>query len=103
MSDDERSVDELIDADEKMSLDEIILTIPAELPLPSAKREVTKITIGKDIKIPGVDEKTWYLARLPQIPVDDKGKEPLQLKDPIKGKLPQEHYFLICADIDLLV
>ncbi|KZV24453.1 hypothetical protein F511_17240 [Dorcoceras hygrometricum] len=103
MSDDERSVDELIDADEKMSLDEIILTIPAELPLPSAEREVTKITIGKEIKIPGVNEKTWYLARLPQIPVDDKGKEPLQLKDPIKGKLQQEHYFLICADIDLLV
>ncbi|KZV55851.1 hypothetical protein F511_18315 [Dorcoceras hygrometricum] len=103
MSDDERSVDELIDADEKMSLDEIILTIPAELPLPSAEREVSKITIGKEIKIPGVDENTWYLDRLPQIPVDDKGKEPLQLKDPIKGKLPQEHYFLICADIDLLV
>ncbi|KZV42900.1 hypothetical protein F511_14808 [Dorcoceras hygrometricum] len=103
MSDDERSVDELIDVDEKMSLDEIILIIPAELPLPSAEREVTKITIGKEIKIPGVDEKTWYLAKLPQIPVDDKGKEPLQLKDPIKGKLPQEHYFLICADIDLLV
>ncbi|KZV21958.1 disease resistance protein [Dorcoceras hygrometricum] len=103
MSDDERSVDELIDADEKMSLDEIILTIPAELPLPSAEREVTKITIGKEIKIPGVDEKTWYLAILPQIPVDDKGKEPLQLKNPIKGKPPQEHNFLICADIDMLV
>ncbi|KZV39371.1 hypothetical protein F511_33837 [Dorcoceras hygrometricum] len=42
-----------------MSLDEIILTIPAELPLPSAEREVTKITIGKEIKIPGVDEKNW--------------------------------------------
>ncbi|KZV35834.1 hypothetical protein F511_25547 [Dorcoceras hygrometricum] len=40
---------------------------------------------------------------LPQIPVDAKGKEPLQLKDPIKGKPPQEHYYLICADIDLLV
>ncbi|KZV18107.1 Pentatricopeptide repeat-containing protein [Dorcoceras hygrometricum] len=51
--------DELIDADEKMSLDEIILTIPAELPLPSSEREVTKITIGTEIKIPGVDEKTW--------------------------------------------
>ncbi|KZV22931.1 hypothetical protein F511_37844 [Dorcoceras hygrometricum] len=88
MSDDDRSVDELIDADEKMSLDEIILTIPAELPLPSAEREVTKITIGKEIKIPGVDEKTWYLDSLPQIPVDDKGKDPLQLKDPIKGKTP---------------
>ncbi|KZV30884.1 chitinase domain-containing protein 1 [Dorcoceras hygrometricum] len=81
MSDDDRSVDELIDSAEKMSLDEIILTIPAELPLPSAEREVTKITIGKEIKIPGVDEKTWYLASLPQIPVDDKGKEPLQLID----------------------
>ncbi|KZV31799.1 dystroglycan-like [Dorcoceras hygrometricum] len=103
MSDDERSVDELIDVDEKMYLDEIILTIPAELSLPSAKMEVTKITIGKEIKIRSVDEKTWYLARLPQIPGDDKGKEPLQLKDPIKGKLPQEHYSLICADIDLLV
>ncbi|KZV39876.1 hypothetical protein F511_18680 [Dorcoceras hygrometricum] len=95
--------DELIDADEKISLDEILLTIPAELPLPSSAREFTKITIGKEIKIPGVDEKTWYLASLPQIPVDAKGKEPLQLKDPIKGKPPQEHYYLICADIDLLV
>ncbi|KZV53982.1 hypothetical protein F511_40018 [Dorcoceras hygrometricum] len=95
--------DELIDADEKMSLDEILLTIPAELTLPSAAWEVTKITIGTEIKIPGVDEKTWYLASLPQIPVDAKGKEPLQFKDPIKGKPPQEHYYLICADIDLLV
>ncbi|KZV22876.1 HEAT repeat-containing protein 5B-like [Dorcoceras hygrometricum] len=95
--------DELIDADGKMSLDEILLTIPAELPLPSAAWEVTKITIGKEIKIPGVDENTWYLSSLPQIPVDAKGKEPLQLKDPIKGKPPQEHYYLICADIDLLV
>ncbi|KZV40735.1 putative receptor-like protein kinase [Dorcoceras hygrometricum] len=95
--------DELIDADEKMSLDEIILTIPAELPLPSSEREVTKITIGTEIKIPGVDEKTWYLDSLPQIPVDNKGKEPLQLIDPIKGKPPQENYYLICADINLLV
>ncbi|KZV42590.1 dystroglycan-like [Dorcoceras hygrometricum] len=74
--------DELIDADEKMSLDEIIMTIPAELPLPAW--EVTMITTSKDIQIPGVDEKTWYLASLQQIPVAAKGKEPLQLKDPIK-------------------
>ncbi|KZV40788.1 hypothetical protein F511_27665 [Dorcoceras hygrometricum] len=86
-----------------MSLDETILTIPAELPLPSAEREVTKITIGEEIKISGVDENTWYLASLPQIPVDDKGKEPLQLKYTIKGKPPHEHYFLICSDIDMLV
>ncbi|KZV37058.1 hypothetical protein F511_05298 [Dorcoceras hygrometricum] len=79
--------DELIDADEKMSLDEILLTIPAEHPLPSSAREVTKITIGTEIKIPGVDENTWYLASLPQIPVDDKGKEPLQLI-PNQGQAP---------------
>ncbi|KZV49972.1 hypothetical protein F511_26545 [Dorcoceras hygrometricum] len=95
--------DELIDADEKMSLDDILLNIPAELPLASSAWEVTKITIGIEIKIPGVDEKTWYLASIPQIPIDAKGKEPLQFKDPIKGKPPQEHYYLICADIDLLV
>ncbi|KZV46201.1 hypothetical protein F511_21352 [Dorcoceras hygrometricum] len=95
--------DELIDADEKMSLDEILLTILAELPFPSSEREVTKITIGTAMKIPGVDEKTWYLASLPQIPVDAKGKELLQLIDPVKGNPPQEHYYLICADIDQLV
>ncbi|KZV51503.1 hypothetical protein F511_35024 [Dorcoceras hygrometricum] len=73
MSDDDRSVDGLIDDDEKM--------------------EVTKITIGTEIKIPGVDEKTWYLDSLPKIPIDDNGKKPLQLIDPIKGKPSQEHYF----------
>ncbi|KZV34528.1 pentatricopeptide repeat-containing protein-like [Dorcoceras hygrometricum] len=80
MSDDDRSVDELIDANEKMSLDEIILTIPAELPLPSAEREVTKITIGKEIKIPAVDEKTC-LKRLANIQIDDSyfAKEELVL------------------------
>ncbi|KZV39189.1 hypothetical protein F511_16930 [Dorcoceras hygrometricum] len=35
--------------------------------------------------------------------VDDKGKEPLKKKDPIKGRPHLEHYSLICADIDLLV
>ncbi|KZV30817.1 mucin-2-like [Dorcoceras hygrometricum] len=65
--------------------------------------EITKITMGKEIKIPCVDERTWHLASLPQIKVDDKGKEPLKQKDPIKGRPHLEHYSLICADIDLLV
>ncbi|KZV40514.1 hypothetical protein F511_39973 [Dorcoceras hygrometricum] len=55
------------------------------------------------VYILGVDEGDWYKASLPKIHPGEKGKEPLQLKDPDKGKPPQEHYSLICADIDLLV
>ncbi|KZV14920.1 dystroglycan-like [Dorcoceras hygrometricum] len=103
MSDDEQSVDELIDADEKMSLEDILVTIPVDIQLPSADIEITKITMGKEIKIPSVDEKTQYLASLPKIPVDSKGKAILVEKDPVKGNPAREHYSLICADIDLLV
>ncbi|KZV26758.1 hypothetical protein F511_33155 [Dorcoceras hygrometricum] len=95
--------DDLLDADEQMSLEDILLTIPVDVPLPSAGMEITKITLGKTIKIPGVDEKTKYLASLPQIPADDKGKEILVEKNPVKGNPAKEHYFLICADIDLLI
>ncbi|KZV57753.1 hypothetical protein F511_28832 [Dorcoceras hygrometricum] len=72
MNDDKQSVDELIDADEKMSLEDILITIPVDVQLPSAGIEITKITMGKEIKIPGIDERTRYLASLPQIPVDNK-------------------------------
>ncbi|KZV58334.1 hypothetical protein F511_34559 [Dorcoceras hygrometricum] len=95
--------DELIDADEKMSLEDILMTIPVDVPLPSAGIEITKIKMGKEIKIPGVDERTQYLASLPKIPVDNKGKVILVEKDPMKGNPAKEHYYLICADIDLLV
>ncbi|KZV13600.1 hypothetical protein F511_45240 [Dorcoceras hygrometricum] len=37
------------------------------------------------------------------IPVNDKGKQILVEKDPVKGNPAAEHYSLICADIDLLV
>ncbi|KZV28040.1 hypothetical protein F511_31835 [Dorcoceras hygrometricum] len=100
---DQQAVDERIDADEAMSLEDIILSIPVDVPWPSAGVEITKITMGKEIKISCVDERTWHLASLPQIKVDDKGKEPLKQKDPIKGRPHLEHYSLICADIDLLV
>ncbi|KZV47959.1 hypothetical protein F511_31702 [Dorcoceras hygrometricum] len=76
---------------------------PADEEMSGDGVEITKITMGKEIKIPGVDERTWHLASLPQIKVDDKGKEPLKQKDPIKGRPHLEHYSLICADIDLLV
>ncbi|KZT75452.1 pentatricopeptide repeat-containing protein [Dorcoceras hygrometricum] len=59
--------------------------------------------MGKSIKIPGVTKWTWFLKNLPRIPANDKGKEILVEKDPIRGNPAREHYFLICADIDLLV
>ncbi|KZV33717.1 Phytoalexin-deficient 4-2 protein [Dorcoceras hygrometricum] len=97
------SAEDVLSADEKMSLDDILLSIPVDIPLPSTCMEVTKIKMGQMIKIPGVTEKTWFLNSLPRIPADDKGKEILVEKDPVKGNPAAEHYSLICADIDLLV
>ncbi|KZV23731.1 hypothetical protein F511_31781 [Dorcoceras hygrometricum] len=97
------SVEDVLRADEKMSLDDILLSIPVDIPLPSTCMEVTKIKMGQMIKIPGVTEKTWFLNSLPRIPADDKGKEILVEKDPVQGNPAKEHYSLICADIDLLV
>ncbi|KZV28630.1 hypothetical protein F511_30352 [Dorcoceras hygrometricum] len=97
------SAEVVLSADEKMSLDDILLSIPVDIPLPSTCMEVTQIKMGQMIKIPGVTEKTWFLKSLPSIPADDKGKEILVEKDPVKGNPAKEHYSLICADIDLLV
>ncbi|KZV52955.1 protein transport protein sec31-like [Dorcoceras hygrometricum] len=103
LNDDDKFVYEWFDADEAMPLEEIIMTIPAELPLPSAEVEITKIVRGATVYIPGVEEGYWYKATLPKIHPEEKGKEPLVLKDPAKGKPQKEHCSLICADIDLLV
>ncbi|KZV47855.1 dystroglycan-like [Dorcoceras hygrometricum] len=65
---------DLLDDDEQKSLEDILLAIPVDVPLPSAGMEITKIVMGQEIKIPGVTEKTWFLSSLPQIPVDHKGK-----------------------------
>ncbi|KZV27277.1 hypothetical protein F511_17673 [Dorcoceras hygrometricum] len=97
------SAEVVLSADEHMSLDDILLSIPVDIPLPSTCMEVTKIKMGQMIKIPGVSEKTWFLNSLPRIPADDKGKEILVEKDPVQGNPAAEHYSLICADIDLLV
>ncbi|KZV30217.1 hypothetical protein F511_41402 [Dorcoceras hygrometricum] len=64
-------------ADEDMSLEDILMTIPVDVPLHSAGMEISKITLGQSIKIPGVDERTWYLASLPKIKPKEKGKKPL--------------------------
>ncbi|KZV57420.1 hypothetical protein F511_04857 [Dorcoceras hygrometricum] len=86
-----------------MALDDILLSIPVDIPLPSTCMEVTKIKMGQMIKIPGVTKWTWFLKHLPRIPADDKGKEILVDKDPVKGNSAKEHFSLICADIELLV
>ncbi|KZV48750.1 ICln family transporter: chloride ion current inducer protein I(Cln) [Dorcoceras hygrometricum] len=97
------SNDNMLSADERMSLEDILFTIPVDIPLPSSCMEITKITMGKSIKIPGVNKWTWFLKSLPRIPAEDKGKEVLVEKDPVKGNPAKEHYSLICADIELLV
>ncbi|KZV56140.1 splicing factor, proline- and glutamine-rich-like [Dorcoceras hygrometricum] len=74
-----------------------------ECPLPSANVEITKITLGKSISIPGVDEGDWYKAGLPKIPEADKGKAPLMERDPIKGNPVKEKFSLILEDIEILV
>ncbi|KZV54774.1 WEB family protein [Dorcoceras hygrometricum] len=99
----EKSADEFIDDDEARSLEDILLSIPLDIPLPSAGMEIPKFEMGKEIKIPEVNERTWFLNSLPKIPAWNKGKAILVEKDPMKGNPAQEHYFLICADIDFLV
>ncbi|KZV49128.1 hypothetical protein F511_43377 [Dorcoceras hygrometricum] len=86
-----------------MSIEDIFMSIPAEVRLPSTGVEITKITIGKEIKIPGVNEKACFLATLPQIPADDKGKKLLIEKDPVKGNPVEEQVVLVKAVIELLV
>ncbi|KZV38850.1 hypothetical protein F511_10119 [Dorcoceras hygrometricum] len=95
--------EEVLSADETTSLDDILLSIPVDIPLPSTCMEVTQIKMGQMIKIPGVTKWTWFLKQLPRIPAEDKGKELLVEKDPVRGNPAKEHYSLICADIDLLV
>ncbi|KZV33128.1 hypothetical protein F511_18144 [Dorcoceras hygrometricum] len=97
------SAEEELSEDEKTSLDDILLSIPVDIPLPSTCMEVTQIKMGQSIKIPGVTKWTWFLKHLPRIPADDKGKEILVEKDPVKGNPAKEHFSLICADIELLV
>ncbi|KZV17018.1 hypothetical protein F511_31310 [Dorcoceras hygrometricum] len=94
---------EVLNTDETTSLDDILLSIPVDIPLPSTCMEVTQIKMGQMIKIPGMSENTWFLQSLPQIPAADKGKEVLVDKDPIQGNPAEEHFSLICADIDLLM
>ncbi|KZV39136.1 hypothetical protein F511_27478 [Dorcoceras hygrometricum] len=97
------TTDKNISDDESMTLEAILSTISDDLSLPSTFGEITPILFGKSISIPGVDEGDWYKARLPKINPTDKGKAPLQERDPVKGNPVKEQFLLIVADIDLLV
>ncbi|KZV18717.1 hypothetical protein F511_39850 [Dorcoceras hygrometricum] len=90
-------------ADEAMLLEDILMTIPVDCPLPSVGVEITKIILGKTISIPGVNEGDWYKVSLPKIPTADKGKAPLLERDPVKGNPIKEQFSLILADIEVLV
>ncbi|KZV40119.1 hypothetical protein F511_41074 [Dorcoceras hygrometricum] len=48
----QKTNDDLLDDDEQKLLEDILLTIPVDIPLPSASMEITKIVVGKEIKIP---------------------------------------------------
>ncbi|KZV56126.1 hypothetical protein F511_11506 [Dorcoceras hygrometricum] len=72
MGNDEGSVNVRIDAEEAMTLEDIILSIPVDVPLSSAGVEITKIILGQTVYIPGVDEGDWYKASLPKIHPDDR-------------------------------
>ncbi|KZV37879.1 pentatricopeptide repeat-containing protein [Dorcoceras hygrometricum] len=98
-----QTADRKISDDESMTLEEHLSTIPDGSSLPSTTGEVTKILFGKSITIRGVDEGDWYKASLPKIPAADKGKAPLQERDPIKGNPAKEIFSLIIADIEFLV
>ncbi|KZV41531.1 hypothetical protein F511_32373 [Dorcoceras hygrometricum] len=52
--------------------------------------EITKIKFGLTVKINEVQDKDWYYASLPQISATNKGKEPLEEVDVVKGNPARE-------------
>ncbi|KZV16962.1 scopoletin glucosyltransferase-like [Dorcoceras hygrometricum] len=71
-----------LSADEAKSIEDILMTIPVDVPLPSAGVEITKITLGKDIKIPGVDERTCdHCVKIPKPIVHNEVPRQLSYED----------------------
>ncbi|KZV18410.1 hypothetical protein F511_19186 [Dorcoceras hygrometricum] len=64
--------------EESIPIDDLLAMIPTDMMLLSVTaEEPTKIKFGLGIEIPGVNDRDWYKASLPQIAVTDKGKAPL--------------------------
>ncbi|KZV57315.1 hypothetical protein F511_38159 [Dorcoceras hygrometricum] len=71
-----------LSADEAKSIEDILMTIPVDVPLPSTGVEITKITLGKDIKIPGVDERTCdHWVKIPKPIVQNEVPRQLSYED----------------------
>ncbi|KZV20296.1 hypothetical protein F511_43000 [Dorcoceras hygrometricum] len=71
--------------EEQMSLDDLLMQISEDMMLPS-------ITVAEVTKI-----------RLAEISTHDKGKEPLEEDEPVKGNPARETVELICRNVDFLV
>ncbi|KZV28647.1 hypothetical protein F511_13779 [Dorcoceras hygrometricum] len=93
------TTDKNISDDDSMTLETILSNISDDLSLPSTFGEITPIQLGKSISIPGVDEGDWYKTSLPKINPADKGKTPLQERDPVKENPVKEQFLLIVADM----
>ncbi|KZV20900.1 hypothetical protein F511_27769 [Dorcoceras hygrometricum] len=90
--------------EEHMSIDDLLLQISDDMMLPSVTAaEITKIRLGDSITINEVQERDWYYASLPRISTHDKGKEPLEENEPVRGNPAKETVELICGDVDFLV
>ncbi|KZV38406.1 hypothetical protein F511_27708 [Dorcoceras hygrometricum] len=77
--------------EELMSIDDFLTQISDDMMLPSVTAaEVTKIKFGLSVEINEVHDKDWYYASLPQISATDKGKEPLEEADVVKGNPARE-------------
>ncbi|KZV47793.1 hypothetical protein F511_33036 [Dorcoceras hygrometricum] len=80
----DKKVDGLIDADEKMSLEDILRTIPVDVPLASTGIEITKITMGKETRsqvIDAVDQffHSFSLKKLATINIEELSKKEEQV------------------------
>ncbi|KZV33892.1 delphilin-like [Dorcoceras hygrometricum] len=100
----EKSVGNKHSNEEKMSLDDLLMQIFEDM-MPSSvtAAEVTKIRLEESIAINEVQERDCYYANLPGISTHDKGKEPLEEDEPVKGNPARETVELICGDVDFLV
>ncbi|KZV14503.1 hypothetical protein F511_42902 [Dorcoceras hygrometricum] len=90
--------------EELMSIDDLLIQISDNMMLQSVTAaEITNIRFGNSNEITDIQDKDLYYASLPQIPVHDKGKEPLVEADAIKGNPAKEMVQLICGDVEFLV
>ncbi|KZV35563.1 dystroglycan-like [Dorcoceras hygrometricum] len=100
----EKSVGSNQTDEELMSIYDLLMQISDDMMLPSVNAaEVTKIRLGSSIEINEVRDSDSYYASFARISNHDKGKEPLEEDDPVKGNPAREMVELICGDVEFLV